>query len=219
MVGDMAKRLEKPWPAPCAGRNMARFARAREEKEERSKAASKPLPLDFLKRGKRVRRCLARRPPSQIVGGPRLGLIIALHRNLKPSGFPVPPAATCILPGRFLGSPTKKFCTVTKSSAGEVIELHFGNQFGLERLPFHRSFGAPAAETSGCFSCEARWLDYFLQLFCQCRAVFGLKRRSESNMVEFALVRYTDREARNLRPVSFQDSENLQPRNRRRWAA
>ena len=54
---------------------------------------------------------------------------------------------------------------MAESPARKVIELHFGNKFVLERLPFHGMFGAPAAQASGRFAGKAGRLDEFFQLF------------------------------------------------------
>src|SRR5436309_2584309 len=49
----------------------------------------------------------------------------------------------------FFGTPAQECGAVAETAAGEVIELNLGDEFGIERLPFGRTLGAPAAGASG----------------------------------------------------------------------
>lgn len=54
---------------------------------------------------------------------------------------------------------------MAESSAGEMIELHLGNQLRVERLPLGGAFGAPAARASRTLAGEAGGLTSFSN-FC-----------------------------------------------------
>ena len=75
---------------------------------------------------------------------------------------------------------------MTKASSGEMIELHFDDEFVVEWLPFHRALGAPAAEAAGSFAREAGRLDQLLQLLSDGSALFSMNRRSETDVIEFS---------------------------------
>ena len=62
----------------------------------------------------------------------------------------------------FIWPPAQELRAVAKAAAGEVIVFDFDYEFRLERFPFCRTFGAPAAGAAGGFSCEAWRVD---QLF------------------------------------------------------
>ena len=49
----------------------------------------------------------------------------------------------------FVRTPSQKFRPMTKAAAGEVVELHFRDQLGFQRLPLHRFFCAPTARPAG----------------------------------------------------------------------
>ena len=66
------------------------------------------------------------------------------------------------LAGRFFGAPAEEFGSVAKTASGEVIELDFDDEFGIERIPLGGTFGAPAAGTSGSFAGEAGRIDQLL---------------------------------------------------------
>ena len=75
-----------------------------------------------------------------------------------------------------------------ESPTGKVIELHFHNQLGVQRLPLHGVLGAPATGPPGSFSSESRRLDYFLQLSRQRQTLIRLDRRAEADVIEQSLV-------------------------------
>ena len=52
---------------------------------------------------------------------------------------------------------------MAEAAVGEVIELHFDDEFRRQRLPFQGMFRAPTARASGSFTGEARRFDQFLQ--------------------------------------------------------
>ncbi len=56
-----------------------------------------------------------------------------------------------------------------ESPAGEMVELNFDDETRIERLPFERMFRAPAAKSSGRFTCKSWRLDHSFQLFCRAR--------------------------------------------------
>ena len=63
------------------------------------------------------------------------------------------------LRGLLVGAPAQEFRPVAKATAGEMVELHFNHQLGIERFPLAGAFAAPPARASGCFSGEARRLN------------------------------------------------------------
>ena len=66
------------------------------------------------------------------------------------------------LAGGFFGAPAEELGAVAEAASGEVIELDFDDEFGIEGLPFGGAFCAPATGASGSFAGEARRLDQLL---------------------------------------------------------
>src|SRR5947207_10154830 len=89
---------------------------------------------------------------------------------------------------RFFGAPAQEFGAVAKAAASEVIELNLSDELGIERLPFGRTLGAPAARTSGSISGEARRLHHLLELFGQVATLFAVDRRCEADMIEQSFI-------------------------------
>ena len=77
---------------------------------------------------------------------------------------------------------------MTESPAGEMIELHFRHQLGVERLPLHGMFRAPAAHSAGSLPGKSGRLDHFLQLSRQRQTLVGLNRRTEAHVIEQPLL-------------------------------
>jgi len=71
--------------------------------------------------------------------------------------------------GLFVRTPAQKLRPMPKAAAGEVVVLHFDDEFGGERLPFGRALGGPAAGTTGRVAGKTRRLDQYLELLCQRR--------------------------------------------------
>ncbi len=77
---------------------------------------------------------------------------------------------------------------MAEASAGEMIELNFGDEFVVQGLPFHGMFCAPAAKSAGGFAGESGGLDHFFEFLGQGGAVFVVDGRTEAYVVEFAFV-------------------------------
>lgn len=73
---------------------------------------------------------------------------------------------------------------MAEAAAGEVIELHFGDKFVVERLPLHGMLCAPTAFASGSFSGEARRFDEFQEFFGQRGALLIADGRGETDVIE-----------------------------------
>ena len=54
-----------------------------------------------------------------------------------------------------------------ETSAREMVELNFGDEARIERLPFHRVFRAPAAQSARSFPCKSGRLDHSFEFFCE----------------------------------------------------
>src|ERR1700719_4135544 len=74
----------------------------------------------------------------------------------------------------FFGTPVEQSCAVTEPAAGEMVELNFGDEFVVQRLPFQRMFGAPTAQPAGGFAGEAGSLDHLFEVFGQSREILVL---------------------------------------------
>ena len=77
------------------------------------------------------------------------------------------------LRGIFLGAPPQELGSVTKAASSKVIELNLGDELRLQRLPFRRTLGAPAAGTAWGIPSAAGRLDQFLQTLGKCWAILG----------------------------------------------
>src|SRR5262245_6483747 len=71
-----------------------------------------------------------------------------------------------------------------------MVVADLDHELGLQRLPFARPFGRPAARAAGCISRETRRCDQPLELLGERRLVLALDRRGEADMVKetFAVV-------------------------------
>src|SRR6185437_4958486 len=76
---------------------------------------------------------------------------------------------------------------MSESPACKMIEFHFSYQLWVERLPFHRTLRAPAAQPAWRFSREPRWLNELFKLLCKRRSVFCMNGRRVTHMIELLL--------------------------------
>jgi len=68
-----------------------------------------------------------------------------------------------------------------------MIVAHLDDQARLDRLPFARAFGAPAARSAGRLAGEAGAASDRLEAVREIRLVLGRERRGEADMVELAV--------------------------------
>ena len=73
---------------------------------------------------------------------------------------------------------------MAKAIAGEVVVADLDHQLRLERTPFARSFGRPAARPARRLAGEPRRRDQALEPFGQCFPGLRLDARREADMVQ-----------------------------------
>jgi hypothetical protein len=88
--------------------------------------------------------------------------------------------------GGFFGTPAEEFGAVAEAAAGEVVELDFGDEFVVERLPLHGVLGAPAAFASRSFAGEAGRLYEFQEFFGKGGTLFVADGGREADVIESA---------------------------------
>src|SRR5215211_2981721 len=94
----------------------------------------------------------------------------------------------CALARVFVATPTKNFCPVPKSAAGEMIVSNFHNNRWINGLPLASALCAPATRSSGRVARESRWFLQRFKFLGQLAAVRCLKGGGEPDVMEQAVV-------------------------------
>src|ERR1700722_906470 len=91
------------------------------------------------------------------------------------------------LPWRLVRAPAQQARAMPETLAGKVVVAHLDHKLRLERLPFARALGRPAARTARRVAGETRRRDQSFQLLGQRRLVLALDARTEADVMQQAL--------------------------------